>query len=560
MTGESAMSDASIRRTLTRPDTIEWILGLSAALLAAIVWFIASRDMWFFVDAWDFLTLREIGSVDEWLEPHNGHLQIPAFLLHRVLYGAVGMDYFPWYLIPHVLLFGAACVLLWRVLLARGTDRVPAFGALLLALFIGGAVIIDATVVGALISLAGLILLSAWFNGIGIPARHHRVWLMAALLVLVGSGSSGVIIAAAAGLVAAVSPAHRRWLPAFVLPAAAYVSWLLTWGADSGRNTIDLAAMVDIPLGLVETAGLAVGRILGFPDWFRWGFGVAVTGFVVWLAWRRRLRAGDVVFLVAAAGFVSAVLLVRASSGHGPEEGRYAVWVSLYLLGGFAPHIRLPSAPPLRTAAMAGVVGLAGFGVVVNALDRVEVQHERAEDIAGDRVGFDAVAAMSLNGEPMADQPVSHLGDYRWMIVRISAVGRLVEDGYRPPAAADSGVIEQLRPRVRFEVGPHGEPRGHPVIITTAEADGCITIEPGTVVEGVSRRRGSLGFNVLGEAGSVLELTWIDQFGSVVRVEPVDGTGRIRVPDPVEENTAVTIGVPAGSAAVRICGAATGSG
>ncbi|HSQ37101.1 MAG TPA: hypothetical protein VLS92_04315, partial [Acidimicrobiia bacterium] len=183
--------------------TLELCAAVLAAVAAVVVVCYAGRNTWFRLDVWEFLLRGHDGSVESWLRPHNAHLQIVAVVLHRLLYATVGMDFWPWYYLPHALGYAALCFFLWRVLLTRGSDRAVAFTTYVVMLFLWAAAFLSSVVVGSLVVAALLLVVAQRIDRDGEPSQGERLVVSAALLLMVASSTLG-LAGLAAGLVAVV--------------------------------------------------------------------------------------------------------------------------------------------------------------------------------------------------------------------------------------------------------------------------------------------------------------------------------------------------------------------
>ena len=190
-----------------RGNRLELAAGVvvAAASVAVLCW--VGADTWFRTDAWDFLLRRPPRSLDSWLRPHGGHLQVPAVGLHRLLYAAFGLDFWPWYYLPHLVGYAALMFYMWRVMLRRGADRFVAFAVYLVLLFLGVSYFLASIAVGSLIVLALLLWVAQRIDAGGAPSLGQGVLLAAALVVMVSSSSEGVAALAACGIVVLASPA-----------------------------------------------------------------------------------------------------------------------------------------------------------------------------------------------------------------------------------------------------------------------------------------------------------------------------------------------------------------
>lgn len=532
-----------------RRDRIEWAAVLALAAASAVWWVVASRDLWFFADAWDFLAEREIDSLDSWLEPHIGHLQIPAFLAHRLLYALFGLDHSPWFVLPYATGYAALAVFAWRSMLWRGSSRPVALAAFVLFLALETAAVVYLTVIGVIVILAGFTVLLLWYDGIAVPRRFPRLWMTALLIVMVASGSLGAITTIAAALVAAIVPRLRRWLPSFVLPGALYAAWWVAYTGDTAKNDFDAGALASLPGNALEMFGYAAARLFGLPDEARWVMGPLLILLLGVALFRRRWTVGSWLAAVTIGGALLAVLGIRVAGDVPLRLPRYSFILQALLVIGFAPLVRLPARLP-RAVVAAGAAVLAAV-VVVNGIGRTDAITTRAADVAEAREGFDAVATLADRGEPIvAEVRVEDLG-YRGMSLEAGAVARFVADGYRP-LPVDEAVLDTTRPRLRFLILARGRPEGVPIRAAGA-ATRCVTVREASPLSGTALRAGTLRLRPDGPRAT-LSLSWSDRFGLAERTVEIDEPQRLALPDPVERGTAVGIAVV--GRPVEVCGVA----
>ena len=153
-----------------RANRLELVAGVVVAVASVAILCRVGADTWFRTDAWDFLLRRPPWSLDSWLRPHGGHLQVPAVGLHRLLYAAFGPEFWPWYYLPHLVGYAAVMFYLWRILLRRGADHWVAFAVYLVMLFLGVSYFLASIAVGSLIVLALLLWAAQRIDAEGAPS------------------------------------------------------------------------------------------------------------------------------------------------------------------------------------------------------------------------------------------------------------------------------------------------------------------------------------------------------------------------------------------------------
>ncbi len=527
---------------------------LAAVASVTLVCYVG-RDTWFRIDAWDFLLRAHEVSLDSWIRPHGAHLQLPAVVIHQFLYAAFGMDFWPWYYLPHVLGYAGLIVYLWRVVLARGADRAIALSACLVLLFLGTAAFLSSVVLGSLLVMALLPVIAARLDRDGRPTPAQGLVVAGGLLVMVTATSLG--IASLVGCLAAVVVSRRlRWWWWSFLPAAlVYGGWYLVYGGEHERSAIVWGRALKLPANAALLLGSAWRDLTGLPGpAVAWGIAV-VAGLLLgvgWLLWRRRLRCWDGVYIFTLGTFLAMVLMVRAEA-FALDQLRYEYSLVLLAVPLVVPHLRLPGR--WRTSVRIVVVAVAGVCLLgyngwlrVDGIDRIERTALRIRD------GVEGVAAVLAAGEPAIDdlRLRTALGVRGTAGLTVADVRRLVADGWDP--AARPATVQKMQ--VALRISPTGQPRddapGRPLALAGVGDEGCLTLDRGMEVTAEVTGAGWLSFRrPAGEEPARVHLTWSDRFGDFA-VKPVVGKSLpVRLAAPVGD-ARFTIRNPSGS--VVVCG------
>lgn len=106
-----------------------------AVAIPVIRW--TNRGRWFFLDEWDFLADRSLGSLDDLLRPHNEHWTTIPIVVYRLLYTAIGLNhYWPYQAVAIFTHIGVA-VLLRAIMRRSNVDPWIATTLAILFVFLG---------------------------------------------------------------------------------------------------------------------------------------------------------------------------------------------------------------------------------------------------------------------------------------------------------------------------------------------------------------------------------------------------------------------------------------
>ncbi|MFH1331510.1 MAG: hypothetical protein ABIJ48_12810 [Actinomycetota bacterium] len=539
---------------------LEWALALAAAAASVAVLCWAGRDTWFRLDVWDFLAGREAGSFESWIRPHAGHLQMATVGLHRLLYGAVGLDFWPWYYLPHVVGYAGLALLLWRAQLRRGAGRGVAFAAFLVVLSLGVSAFLSSIAIGGLVVMALLLLVAERLDADAAPSVLERVLVALALLVMVTTSSLGVAGLGACLLALALTRGLRRWWWCFVPATAAYGAWYLTRGGDAAQGSVEWDYLLHAPVAAVELAGNAAGRLIGV------GGGGLTLGVVVvvalaagfgWLAWKRKLRRWDLVFLGTLAGYLLMVTLVRGAAGKIPLEAvRYSY--PLILLAGplVVPRLRLPARRPAAgRVAILAVVG--GCLVGLNAWQRVADTNAIEKEAFGGRVAIETVGQLVAAGEPAIDtlRLKNDLGIGMGGVLTVADVRAFLADGWVPAPPQQFARKDEVRGLLRFNATREKDSTAPPPLLLARDVPGgCVEVRLGASRRFTVAAAGEFSLKSAGrDWPTPVELAWRDGFGEFSRDIVV--TGRMALATATPPAGGATLGITnRGEKRLRVCG------
>ena len=211
------------------PSGRDLLIAAGATVVSMVVTMLGSTNGWFFGDAWDFLVNRDLADLTTLAKPHAGHLQFPVAVVYQFIYERVGLDYWPWFLLPRVLGYGAMVYVLWLVIRRRGADPTVAWITLAVLLFYGSSTFLTTATIGHHLVVPAVALAAAMYAAGGPRWMWSDQLVFAALiLLLVVSTSSGIAGAAALGIVGLCLGRFWRVAPGFVPAAVVYLGWLAT--------------------------------------------------------------------------------------------------------------------------------------------------------------------------------------------------------------------------------------------------------------------------------------------------------------------------------------------
>lgn len=498
----------------------ELVAGLGCGLASIVILCFVGRELWFRVDTWDFLLRREAGSLDSWLLSHGGHLQMPAVGLHRFLYGVVGLDFWPWYHLPHLVAYAAVMFYMWRIFLRRGADRRVAFAAYLVLLFLGVSYFLSSVAIGSLIVLALLLAVAQMVEREGNPSWRQELLMSGALIAMVGSSSSGVAGLAACALVMLAFRGARRWWPSLVPAAVLYGGWFFTYGLGAEGGAFDPGQLAGAPARALRLLGSTVAGFVGWgPNDLVMG-AVALVGLGLGLAWlirHHRLGRFDGVLLLTAALLTLIVVAMRVEETAADVADRYEYLLVVFLMPVLVPRLRFREGWP-RAVQWAVLLTVGGCLLGYNAWLRVDASYRILEPRSAVlRDSVERVGAVVASGQPTIGylrlRDDLHLPADRALTV--GEVSRLVADGWTPPAVPASDV-ESLRTALRIYpiAGPPDPTAGFPLAREGWEEGGCLLLPAGSSLSARVMSPGEITLAAVGsERRGGLLIVWQDGFG-----------------------------------------------
>jgi len=542
------------------PDTQlrpwEWPAAIIVGGVSVVFVALAARNLWFLSDAWDFLSGRDLTSLESYLRPHAGHLQSTTVATYGLLYEIFGLDFWPWYFIPRLLGYAAVAVFTWRVLRLRGADPVIAFGTLVIMLVLGVSSWHNLSTANNFVALAVLLGVAVIVSRRPQPVPADLVKV--ALLLTFSLYTTTLGLATWVGLLVALILTRRilAWWPPMVWTGALYGLWYLTFGRGQGEPLdLSLGAWLETPARIFELIESALPSILTTPDDTGIVVAVAAIGFVGWLGVRGKLTVFELTFLGTLLAFLGMIVLARIIPGRAlPTAERYAFNVAMLLIPVVIPHIKLPRARQARLATTAAailvmaVIAWNNLTLLENSLDFWE---ERSQE---SRATVEAAGALLLDGEPaFALSPIDRPRAGSLTVMRLQ---ELLDEGWRPKTA-DPDVEEIARAELRLGIRPAGRIRGtKPITADTVDGNGCV----------IADSNGPVALEVVGtghirldaEWGTVGVVTWTDGFGrgrrEITFGSLFPDSAFVSLAEPPDLSGATMTVSPLGDRQIQICG------
>ncbi len=517
-------------------DRLQIVVALGLALVSMVVIGVWARKLWFYSDVWDHLTTRRIGSVSDLLRPHAGHWATPAVVTTRLLYGAVGMDYWPWYFLPRLFGHAAFCFLVWRLLIWRGSDRLLAFAVYGVLLFSGVSEWHHIATVGNFFVFPSLIL-GAWLVARrDVPTRFDRVVLGALLLAAVSGSGQGLAVLAGILVALTATGRIRRWASPVIVVAAVYVSWYLIYGSTSARPGVSVDGLLTLPRVALDLMAAALARSLAVDPAFGPALAVAVAAAVVVLVARGRFDLFDGVLGSALAVYLALVIVGRVIPGDAQVTApRYAYAITFILVPILIPRLVAGSTAIRWTLVLA--VAAVGIGNIVELRTGLDFWEARAQE---SRVVVETTAALIADGEPYVG---SSDVDFRAGPLRVAGLARLIDEGWRPDRSTAARIVVAARGHLRMAVWRGSSLTGDQPGTSGLVPEGCSSVAPEEGLQFEVTTAATL--EMVGHPGGVVKLDWTDDYGR--------GTRTFRFADNVEAGRAVvTLAEPARSATVAV--------
>ena len=296
------------------------MLAFAAVLAGAlVVYVLAGRRYWFYLDEWDFLAGRDAGNLGDLFRPHNEHWTTLPILAYRVLWNVFGLNSYRPYQFLVLGLHLTTAVLLRVIMRRSGVSPWIATAAATMFVLLGasGAQNIvwafQITFVGSLVCGLAHLLLA---DHDGPVDRRDAAGLAFGVAALLCSGV-GITMAAVAGLAVLIRRGPRAAALHVIPLAVVFVAWWLAF-ARSKYDTSDASA--GTVARFVRHGGAnAFRRAGGLP-----GVGVALGVMLIvglLIAWARlpredlrRRAAAPAAMLLGSLVFLGVTALGRGAS------------------------------------------------------------------------------------------------------------------------------------------------------------------------------------------------------------------------------------------------------
>ncbi len=318
----SGLNTATPLSQVPLPRTAPWervvVLVVSVVAFGILLW--TARGFWFYVDDWNFLLLRDGGSVDGLLRPHVNHWQTTQVIWYRTAYRLWGLNSYLPLAAAAIAMHVAAAASIWWALRRLGVRPWIAIGTfvLLVGFGNGGSDFAQGLFFG---SGLGRLCFGLVIGIIALPTSPRLRLSASALLVLavMSSGlSTNVVIALAIAIVLTARLRELWWVP---LPGLiAIAAWFSTYGksgvaAQAGSTAGNMleglqTALLTTPLRFSEGL-LGLGAVAG---------AVVAAALVVALIVRLSswsITTSEWVGILAAGGFLIQLGVVRFAEGAG---------------------------------------------------------------------------------------------------------------------------------------------------------------------------------------------------------------------------------------------------
>jgi hypothetical protein len=407
-----------------------WRVLIVLSLLVAVwVLYITSYKT-FFYDEWDFIVQNRPWDLNLMLQAHNEHWVTIPILVWKVLFVLFGIrSYVPYE--AALLAVHAAAVLLMFQFVRRHSGEVPAFGAALILLVLGGGGmdIVWAFQIQFIGSVAfGLLAMLLIEDGHATPVR--LAGSSGALLGSLMCSGVGVAFLAATAALIVFDRDHRRYFPALIVPTLAFVTWFAFYGAglpgtpgapcptcapsgfqaDVHRGPVGFEYLGSLALFVVYGVKASLAALFAAePDVGTILLPVAAVSIGIQLYRTRRMASWRIAMLVGVVGWFTLVGLGRSSRGpNGAEDSHYLYIGAVFLLPLVADAVR---DLPWRGFRRPGIAIVFAFVVFFNAwvlrdvalsqTDLMQTQIAKLQTVAAFRGALDMDLDRSLDEKVM---------------------------------------------------------------------------------------------------------------------------------------------------------------
>lgn len=347
---------------------------LVAMAISAITLFVFSRDLTFWSDELDWLTIASGYAPETLLAPHNGHLIGVIRVVYEAFPDLFGADYVPFRLLSIAAVL--ACGALFFVLARRRIGGPLALAPTLILLFFGSSPEVVISPVGLPITLSIAFGLGA-FVAIERESRGGDAAAVVLLSLSVLSDTFGTIIAGGAALYLMLDPATRRRVWVAAVPILLWIAWWM-WSRKFDQDIGTVSNLPGVPLFILESAAATVGGITGAGKSFSVGgsaaetitqiaFGAIAVAGVVLVTMRARSRGAGAALLAFALTLLAFWVSVglAESAVRQPTTPRYLFFAAIMVFLVLAESFR---GERLRGRALTGVLAVLGICLIGNVI------------------------------------------------------------------------------------------------------------------------------------------------------------------------------------------------
>jgi hypothetical protein len=326
-----------------RSDDLDaWIVLAFAGAFAAVLILVESRSNTFFND--EIAIFQQFGQgidAQSILEPHNGHLIVPAHLAYAATFTWIGPSYTVLRVIGVLVLLG--CCGLFFLLAKERVGTTTALAPTLVLLFLGSsweALLWPLTMLTFGLSIAfGLGALLAIQRG----DLKGDVAACALVSLAVISHSTGLAFLVGVGVALLIGGGAKRRAWVFAVPLAIYAAWWV-WALRFHEGLAHPGNLLIVPEFMADSLAAVCAAITGLGlklisqpttlsvslDWGR-PLAALVLGAIVWSFARRGLRRIPWIELAILLAYWLE-LAIGFGPGRGPAESRYLFGGALLLL------------------------------------------------------------------------------------------------------------------------------------------------------------------------------------------------------------------------------------
>ena len=517
------------------PSRRELVIGGILTLASMSVVMLWSTDRWYWRDDWDFIFERSLADPGSLLEPHTGHLLLPVSLVYQLVFTQVGVDYWPWYLLPRVVGYGAMTYLMWIVLRRRGADPILSWVALGGLLLLGSSSFLNAVTIGHHLVLPALALAAAMY----VAGGPRRTWgdqltFAALALTMVVSTSVGIAAVAALGIVGVCLGRLRTVAPSLAPAAVAYLAWLMAY-PGGGAPSFSLGTLLAVPRTLWTMVAPTVARTLALPLTLGPALAVILVGSLVVWTMRGRLGPFEAVWLLTAVIYMTVIIVTRVVPGPvSAAAARYGYLIGWLLVPAVVPHLRLSRNAGLRWIAV-------GLGVLIVAGNVVQLRNGLAyrESLTSEvRRRVHAVGVLVAAGEPAVEAsslfPDRAHGPKSFTVASVNQFMR--SEGWAPDPAEVAAYEQTARGLMRMAIVPGSAGRS------------CQQVAKGDTLSVRTTGYPTIGLRV--GAPTTVDISYVDRYGSGERTVELTEDHVISYP---EDASALVVFRVTDGAPLQIC-------